>query len=328
MADTAISPEFLKSYRDWQNQRQATTGLAPRPEDFQALAEANLNVQASNKYRDRAQQMQQEGIDMQKGQIDDQRRAATVSGITGTVSSAAMTYGAGKALGMWGGASTPAVTGAGANAGITTAAGVTEGEMATSTAAETGAGVGAGGSAAAYTGIGAAIVAGTYGPSIAESKGMNPTLAKALFRGPEAVMGSAAGHTSGKMASRMIDPVGWFGDQIVNNTKSIICTELHRQGLISNRQRRYGAMFGRHMGEELYYGYLIAAEPVVKRMQKSSIYTRFVSILATSTLKEMSHRVQPREKGSLFGSLILRIFIPYCLNAYDGRTEETCDAAL
>jgi hypothetical protein len=106
---------------------------------------------------------------------------------------------------------------------------------------------------------------------------------------------------------------------------TIICSELHRQGLISDRQRRYGMMYAKQVGEEVYKGYLISAEPIVKRMQKSKLYTRFVSLFAIPAIKEMTHRVHPRSKGSLFGSLVLHFGVRHCIKVYDRKSSEVAD---
>lgn len=330
LENQAISSDYMKRMQQYFAQRQATTGIAPRPEDEQALSEAALNVQADQQTRNRSLDITQQGMNLQAKAADRQAKGAMVSGVGTLATGAASTYGVGKSLGWWGGASAAAPA-TGVSAGMTTAAGVTEGEMVASSAAESGASA-AGGTSAGMgigmgSGIAAAITAGIYGPSIAESKGMNPTLAKAMFRGPEAVLGSAAEHVAGKGAGWVIEPVGHFGDLIVKGTSTIICTELHRQNMITDRQRRYGMMFGKKVGEEVYQGYLIAATPVVERMRRSRSYTLLIAFFALPALREIAHRVNPREKGSLFGTCVLHFGIPYCIRKLDESPDPIGEAA-
>jgi len=317
MADYAISPEFLKSYRDWQNQRWATTGIPPRPEDFQAVMEANLAQQAQNRYRDIQIQQSQQALDIQKQSQRDAARAATISGVTGLGTTALLTYGVGKQLGWWG-AATPAA-GAAPSAGIMTGAGVTEGEMVASTAAETGAGAGATSGLSYFPPV-AAAVAYTYGPDMLRKAGMNEYWSKGLVRGGISALGAKADKES-KLLGWVVDPVGHLADSISKATDTIICTELNRQGLITERMRRYGMMFGRQVGEEVYQGYLIAATPVVERMRRSRMFSRLVAFFAIPALKEIAHRINPRNRGNLLGAVVLHFGIPYCLRMLDRQAD-------
>ena len=109
-----------------------------------------------------------------------------------------------------------------------------------------------------------------------------------------------------------------LGEHIMHGfTDTIICGELYRQGLITNRQKRYGMMFGREVGEEVYQGYLIAAAPIVTRMQRSKMFTRFIAFFAIPTVREIAHRTNPREKGSILGAIVLHFGIPHCLRTFD-----------
>jgi hypothetical protein len=102
----------------------------------------------------------------------------------------------------------------------------------------------------------------------------------------------------------------------LGNTKqpTVICTELHRQGLmpddIYRLDQAYGAMLAkRHPA--VYAGYIRMAVPVVGLMQKSRIATSLVNILAKPWAKEMAHRMG-KPKGSFVGKAIIKVGYPLC----------------
>jgi len=349
MADYAISPEFLKAYRDWQNQRWATTGIPPRPEDIQALMEANLAQQAANRYRDIQIQQRQQEIDMQKKAQEQAARAATISGAAGLGTTALLTYGVGKQLGWWGATApttaTPTITGAEiASAAGRFAAPTAEAAgfglgMATPTApslatpsliSETGGYVGAGTQPATATAPGLLGTVGPYAGTVGASMlgyklgsqiGGGTTQTYTGIGGAAAVGAALGTYVFPGIGTGLGAAIGAITGAIEKATDTIICTELHRQGMITERIRRYGMMFARQVGEEVYQGYLVAATPVVERMRQSRMFTRIVALIAKPVLKEMMHRVNPRNKGSIIGGIILHFGIPYCLGVFDRQAE-------
>ena len=55
------------------------------------------------------------------------------------------------------------------------------------------------------------------------------------------------------------------------------------------------------------------ADPIVRRMQKSILFTDLVSIFAIPWALEMAHIMKPKEyKTNLFGKLIMKIGLPLC----------------
>jgi hypothetical protein len=138
---------------------------------------------------------------------------------------------------------------------------------------------------------------------------------------PAAMAGDLVGGKAGRTIANILDPAGSIlsgaTSNVAEKTGTIICGELHRQGFISDRKRRYGAMYGKNVGREVYQGYLIAAEPVVERMKHSKPYTMLIAFFALPAINEIISRVNPRVKGSIFGSVVLHFGIQYCLRKYD-----------
>ena len=207
-----------------------------------------------------------------------------------------------------------------AAAGSTTgsaATGATEGASATGSSA-----LGTAGTTAAYAYAGyqaSRLMQNKVAPWAKEHLGDNWEKHGFTFQ-PAALIGDAIGGKTGRTVANILDPAGnvlWGAtSNVAEKTGTIICGELHRQGIITDRQRRHGMMFGKLVGEETYGGYLIAASPVVERMRKSWLYTMFIAFFALPAIAEISHRVNPKEEGSIFGSIVLHFGIPYCVRKY------------
>lgn len=100
------------------------------------------------------------------------------------------------------------------------------------------------------------------------------------------------------------------------NQKSptVICTELHRQGLMDAETFALDAQFGAHIratDPAVYAGYLEMAQPVVRLMQRSRTVARLINLLAAPWAREMAHRMG-KGRGSLVGKAIMAVGIPAC----------------
>lgn len=85
---------------------------------------------------------------------------------------------------------------------------------------------------------------------------------------------------------------------------TIICTEAHRQGLITRSQlRRMHLYRARHMSDEQYEAYLVWATPVVALMRKSRIASVLVAALLRRVILGATFVLKGRKP-----SLALRIF--------------------
>jgi len=95
---------------------------------------------------------------------------------------------------------------------------------------------------------------------------------------------------------------------------TVICTELHRQGRMSDEMFNLDQAFGDRMAATdpaVLAGYYQLAMPVVRLMRRSSIASAVVSVIAKPWAKEMAHQMGVG-KGSLIGKLIMAVGIPLC----------------
>lgn len=88
----------------------------------------------------------------------------------------------------------------------------------------------------------------------------------------------------------------------------IICTELHRQGMMSDRIYAADQIFGKAMAinhPEVMRGYHRLAAPVVGLMQRSRIFSRVMGSLVSPWARHMAYLVGADEKGSITGMLMM-----------------------
>jgi hypothetical protein len=97
----------------------------------------------------------------------------------------------------------------------------------------------------------------------------------------------------------------------------VICTELRRQGYIPESDFKGEVEYAtKFISQETYLGYRIWAEPVVRVMRKSPALCRFLTPFIICMIQESSYRVGRKEKGSIIGSLIYMIGVPFCNIVY------------
>lgn len=80
---------------------------------------------------------------------------------------------------------------------------------------------------------------------------------------------------------------------------SVICTELHRQGKISNQEWIRASIFGYSIHPNTYFGYLTIAKPIVHLMKKSDKFSNLFIGWAKSIAKQKPN-------------LITRLMMPIC----------------
>ena len=96
---------------------------------------------------------------------------------------------------------------------------------------------------------------------------------------------------------------------------TVICTELHRQGMMPNEIYEYDALFGemiRFTNPEAYIGYMTWAPKVVDKMRESKFITNCINVLAKPWSKEMAKRMGAEIDSSLVGYLIMEIGLVIC----------------
>ena len=240
----------------------------------------------------------------------------------------------------------PAGAGAGAGAGLSAATAVGEGWSGALTAptysaptyslgvdysglaAEgggAGAGAGAGGAGLSYTGVvGYAGTAGFLaGGIVSRTQWMQDLTPWGGKRTEGAMAGAAAGVAVGAYAGpwgMVIGGVvggigGWYASKA-------ICTELNRQGYLSDdvlmADQEYAV---KYISLDVYVGYRILADPIVRLMQRSKLFTQIVMPFGVAFAYESANRINPKYKGSLLGKIIFKVGIPLCRMVYEQKVK-------
>lgn len=126
---------------------------------------------------------------------------------------------------------------------------------------------------------------------------------------------------------------GGYGGGVSASSGTVICSELHRQGLLDGITFEADQRFGTSV--QLYHpwvyaGYLAWARHVVKLMQVSPRFTTFVTLFATPWAQYMAWRLGERETRPLFGAALHHIGWLVCgaIGAVGAALEGERSAAL
>ena len=96
---------------------------------------------------------------------------------------------------------------------------------------------------------------------------------------------------------------------------SVLCTELHRQGLISDRvyssDEKMGEYFKKH-DRSLVVGYHLWARPLTKFMKRSKILTLILKPFIIAWANEMHYEVTGELKSTITGRLLQKTLMPLC----------------
>jgi hypothetical protein len=96
---------------------------------------------------------------------------------------------------------------------------------------------------------------------------------------------------------------------------TVICTELAKQGYLSEVTMQADKTFGQVMlvtNPEVMIGYWKLASPIVFLMQKSKVITYLVSLVAKPWAKQMAYEVGVASKGNLLGKAVMTVGIRFC----------------
>jgi len=106
-----------------------------------------------------------------------------------------------------------------------------------------------------------------------------------------------------------------FGQTVKNSSGgmfgTVICTELHRQGIMPDDVYEADSAFGASMPAHVMIGYQSWGKHVARAMQKSKTLTRLLTPLGMSTARAMQARIAGK-KEPLLGRIVLKIGIPIC----------------
>ena len=93
---------------------------------------------------------------------------------------------------------------------------------------------------------------------------------------------------------------------------TVICTELHRQGLLSSNIYEADSQFGKSLPIDVLTGYSVIGIPIANAMQHSVIVTTIVSWIAVPWAKEIAYRMGVLSHGNILGKITNYIGIPVC----------------
>jgi len=246
-----------------------------------------------------------------EAEMEAQKQAGMIGTGTNLATTAATLY---ALKGMGAKAAAPAVT-----SGLDTyMAGKTAAAAGGEAAGATGAGM-SGMAAAGYT---AAILGAEEltSPVIEEQAGTSVKHATSIgaYAGAGAVAGSYVYPGIGTVIGGV---VGGVVGGIREATGSVICTELHRQGIMSDKMFETDKAFGKKQDMETIAGYHIWAIPLANLMRKSKIVTWIIRPIAMAWAEDMA------EGKNLFGKYLNKIGIPICQFIGSMKLRELKEAA-
>jgi hypothetical protein len=160
-------------------------------------------------------------------------------------------------------------------------------------------------------GAGAGAIAGYIGKALTKAGRPGHMGGERLTGGTIGGLGGAiAGFAYGGPVGALVG--GIFG-AFSGSGGTVICTELHRQGYMTDEMLKLDSDFASNVDIETYVGYRKLAEPLVNRMKKSSLITKTIKPFALAWAKEMCHIMKPESyKRNMIGKLIMKIGISIC----------------
>lgn len=98
------------------------------------------------------------------------------------------------------------------------------------------------------------------------------------------------------------------------SSSTVICTELYRQGYITQIQLSLeNVWINKYMDNTIYTGYRAWADWVVKGMKKSKTFSNFVALFGKAFVQECNHYAAPSTyKCNILGKIVIHIGIPIC----------------
>lgn len=139
----------------------------------------------------------------------------------------------------------------------------------------------------------------------------DPKRLAATATDPISILGAGAGGTTFSLAKNL-----GFGGGGGGGGGTLICTELHRQGILSDQWFKLDGLFGRDFSRNhpaTYRGYLIMAKPIVAKMRESKSFTKVIEKIFMPWCQWMAAKYDPSIKTSYRGaalSYVLRIALP------------------
>ena len=337
---------YYEQYQSLRSQ-EALTGKV-QPTSPQALAQIlRSNIDADKEMQMKQEQIagnvayQQGSLALQQRELKQKESQQTAQSIGGAANWALGAPTALKTFGIIGGepalgAATPAggaptafapfgeAVGSGAELTAAPGTGAAIGEAAGLAGTESGAAALAGSEVAAGT-----AVAESGGTAAAAAAGLAGSEAgAAALAGGEAAAGAAAAEAGGTAVAEAAageltaDAAASLGVEellpVLLVLVWVLCSELVRQGKLAQSivddEWTHVQSF---LTIREYLGYRIIADPLVKLMQRSTVFTWMIAPFIRAFAYEMASKVNPEISGNKLGSFILWVGLPLCRMAYD-----------
>lgn len=109
-----------------------------------------------------------------------------------------------------------------------------------------------------------------------------------------------------------IAPIERFVSKVFSGG-TILCTELHRQGLVSKQLVAHATVYKkRHLTEDNYQDYLRVFTPIVSKMQRSSFVSKLVAPYGKCLFNEVASKVSRKYKSTITGRVIFCLTWAFC----------------
>lgn len=93
---------------------------------------------------------------------------------------------------------------------------------------------------------------------------------------------------------------------------SVLCTELHRQGILSDELYASDNKYANTLATEIVRGYHVWAIPVAMKMRKSRAWTLAAKPFVMAWTQHSAYMVGDSDKKSMFGRMIEIVGVPIC----------------
>jgi len=127
----------------------------------------------------------------------------------------------------------------------------------------------------------------------------------------EAVEAESKNTDTSKETQDLMSAYGEAEGDTSDSDSKVICTELHRQGLLPYDLWRNDGKYGKTLPLHVRKGYWLWGVPIANAMANSKAITKIVKPVATCVAKEMAYRTGYGQ-GSTIGEILLNIGLPIC----------------
>lgn len=108
---------------------------------------------------------------------------------------------------------------------------------------------------------------------------------------------------------------------------SVLCTELHRQGILSDELYFADSLYASKLDPNIVHGYHIWAVPIAKRMKTSRVWTAAAKPFVLAWTQHAAFKEGFSDRDSMFGILIEAVGKPLCKLLYYLKKESVeCEA--